>query len=276
MAAVSEQRKRMAEVESTAISHRAEAASLYRQAESLKQEAASLRQELASSRDSHRTQEAELRADVIGMRAEADATIEALRMQLTAATNKLKRSRDESGRSLSRQQSQLAEAHQALAALQHAADTHNRDVGESKARALEMQADLQALQADHARLSEQCDTAQACNASLRHDLKICKRSLKQVTAHVQAQEEREDMLLQANRDLNAQLDRAELEVTRADRQRQTALDRCSSLQKQCHSLQDMAAMQVQVESKMYVHGVQRAKLSREDRIQAHVPTQGIM
>lgn len=81
----------MAEVESTAISHRAEAASLYRQAESLKQEAASLRQELASSRDSRRTQEAELRADVIGMRAEADATIEALRMQLTAATNKLKR-----------------------------------------------------------------------------------------------------------------------------------------------------------------------------------------
>lgn len=36
------------------------------------------------------------------------------------------RSRDESGRSLSKQQSQLAEAHQALAALQHAADTHNR------------------------------------------------------------------------------------------------------------------------------------------------------
>ena len=90
-AAVSEQRKRMAEVESTAISHRAEAASLYRQAESFKQEAASLRQELASSRDSHRTLEAELRADVIGMRAEADATIEALRMQLAAAANKLKR-----------------------------------------------------------------------------------------------------------------------------------------------------------------------------------------
>ena len=90
-AAVSEQRTRVAEVESTAISHRAEAASLYRQAESFKQEATSLRQEVASSRDSHRTLEAELRADVIGMRAEADATIEALRMQLAAAANKLKR-----------------------------------------------------------------------------------------------------------------------------------------------------------------------------------------
>ena len=100
----------------------------------------------------------------------------------------------------------------------------------------------------------------------------------QVSAHVQALEQSEQMLLQANSDLNAQLDRAELEVTRADRQRQTALDRCSSLQKQCHSLQDMTAMQVpvQVESKMHVHGVQRAKRSREDRIQAHVPTQGIM
>lgn len=60
-----------------------------------------------------------------------------------------------------------------------------RDVGESNSRALDMQADLQALQADHARLSEQCDTAQACNASLRHDLKICQRSLKQVRIHLQ-------------------------------------------------------------------------------------------
>lgn len=90
----------------------------------------------------------------------------------------------------------------------------------------------------------------------------------QVSAHVQALEQTEDMLLQANRDLNAQLDRAELEVARADRQRQTALDRCSSLQKQCHSLQDMAAMQVpaQVESKMHVHGVRRAKHTKEDRL----------
>ena len=87
-------------------------------------------------------------------------------------------------------------------------------------------------------------------------------------------EQKEDMLLQANRDLNAQLDRAELEVTRADRQRQTALDRFSSLQKQCQSLQDMTALQVstQVESKLHVHGVQRAKRSRADRIQAHVLT----
>lgn len=100
----------------------------------------------------------------------------------------------------------------------------------------------------------------------------------QVSAHVQALEQKEDMLLQANRDLNAQLDRAELEVTRADRQRQTAMDRCSSLQKQCQSLQDMTALQIsaQAESKMHVHGVQRAKRSREDKIQAHVPVQGIM
>lgn len=58
-----------------------------------------------------------------------------------------------------------------------------RDVEESRSRALEMQADLHSLQADHARLSEQCDMAQTCNASLRHDLKICKRSLKQVRIH---------------------------------------------------------------------------------------------
>lgn len=88
---ISDQRKRMAEVESTAISHRAEAASLFRQAESAKQEASSVRQELAGSRDSHRAAEAELRGEVIGLRAEADATIEALRMQLTAVTSKLKR-----------------------------------------------------------------------------------------------------------------------------------------------------------------------------------------
>lgn len=101
--------------------------------------------------------------------------------------------------------------------------------------------------------------------------------LVQVSAHVQALEQREDMLSQANRDLNAQLDRAELEVTRADRQRQTALDRCFSLQKQCQSLQDMTILQApaQIESKMHVHGVQRAKRSRGDRIQAHLPGQGV-
>lgn len=55
-----------------------------------------------------------------------------------------------------------------------------REVEESRSRALEVQAELQALHADHARLSEQFDCAQTCNASLRHDLKACKRSLKQV------------------------------------------------------------------------------------------------
>lgn len=55
-----------------------------------------------------------------------------------------------------------------------------REVEESRDRALEVQADLQALHADHARLSEQFDVAQTCNASLRHDFKICKRNLKQV------------------------------------------------------------------------------------------------
>lgn len=55
-----------------------------------------------------------------------------------------------------------------------------REVEESRSRALEVQADLQALHDDHARLSEQFDVAQTCNASLRHDLKICKRSVKQV------------------------------------------------------------------------------------------------
>ena len=81
----------MAEVESTAISHRAEAASLYRQAESARQEANTVRQELAAHRDAHRALESELRGHAIGIRAEADATVEALRMQLSAATDKLKR-----------------------------------------------------------------------------------------------------------------------------------------------------------------------------------------
>ena len=90
-ATASEQRKRMAEVESSAVSHRAEAASLYRQAESAKQEAASVRHELAADRDSHRALQSELRGHAIGIKAEADATAEALRMQLAAATDKMKR-----------------------------------------------------------------------------------------------------------------------------------------------------------------------------------------
>ena len=100
----------------------------------------------------------------------------------------------------------------------------------------------------------------------------------QVSAQAQELEQREGALSQANRELNAQLDRAELEVTRADRQRQTAVDRCSSLQKQCQSLQDMAASQmpVQLESKTHVQGVRRAKRGSEDRIQAHLPGQGAL
>ena len=90
-ASANEQRKRMAEVESTAISHRAEAASLFRQAEASRQEVAAMRQELSASRQSQGQLEAELRGHAIGVRAEADATVEAVRMQLAAATDKLKR-----------------------------------------------------------------------------------------------------------------------------------------------------------------------------------------
>ena len=56
----------------------------------------------------------------------------------------------------------------------------HRDIGNSRNQALEVQRDLQVLQADHARLTEQYDLAHICNAGLRHDLKACKRSLKQV------------------------------------------------------------------------------------------------
>jgi len=84
-ASANEQRKRMAEVESTAISHRAEAASLFRQAEASRQEVAAIRQELSASRQSQGQLEAELRGHAIGVRAEA------VRMQLAAATDKLKR-----------------------------------------------------------------------------------------------------------------------------------------------------------------------------------------
>ena len=90
-ASANEQRKRMAEVESTAISHRAEAASLFRQAEASRQDVAAIRQELSASRQSQGQLEAELRGHAIGVRAEADATVEAVRMQLAAATDKLKR-----------------------------------------------------------------------------------------------------------------------------------------------------------------------------------------
>lgn len=90
-ASVNEQRKRMAEVESTSMSHRSEAASLYRQAEASRQELASVRQELSANLQSQAQLKAELRGHTIGIRAEADATVEAVRMQLAAATDKLKR-----------------------------------------------------------------------------------------------------------------------------------------------------------------------------------------
>lgn len=95
----------------------------------------------------------------------------------------------------------------------------------------------------------------------------------QVSAQVRALQQREDTLSQAKRDLNVQLDRAELEVSRAERQRQTAVDKCAGLQKQCLSLQDLVSLQLpaQLESKLQAHWGHRTKRSRADRIQAHLP-----
>ena len=94
----------------------------------------------------------------------------------------------------------------------------------------------------------------------------------QVTAQARALEQREDILSQAKSDLNAQLDRAELEVGRAERQRQAAVDKSASLQKQCYSLQELVTRQspLQLESKLQAHGGHRTKQTR-DRIQAHLP-----
>ena len=47
-----------------------------------------------------------------------------------------------------------------------------RDAQQASSRALDLQHDLQSLQADHARLAEE--------SSLQHDLKLARHSLKQV------------------------------------------------------------------------------------------------
>ena len=86
-----EQRKSCAQAESTAVSHRAEAASLFRQAEAGRQELVALKQELASSRQRASEVQSELRSEAIGVKAEADATARALRSQLAASADKLRR-----------------------------------------------------------------------------------------------------------------------------------------------------------------------------------------
>lgn len=86
-----EQRKRLTEAESTAVSHRAEAASLFRQAEAARQEVAALKQEVMHSRQSRSEVESELRGQAIGLKADAQATVEALRSQLAASADKLRR-----------------------------------------------------------------------------------------------------------------------------------------------------------------------------------------
>ena len=55
---------------------------------------------------------------------------------------------------------------------------------DASSRAAQTRGELDALQADHARLSEQYDMVQSCNVALRHDLKAWKRSMKQV--HIRA------------------------------------------------------------------------------------------
>lgn len=91
----------------------------------------------------------------------------------------------------------------------------------------------------------------------------------QATSHASQLSRREEDLAQAQRDLSLQLDRTELEAVRADRQRQAAVTKCQSLQKQCSSLQDMALMPIDLTSPDYKarHG---SKRSRRDKIPAFV------
>lgn len=49
-----------------------------------------------------------------------------------------------------------------------------------RSKATEVADELRSLHADHARLAEQYEAAQSCNAGLHHDLKTYRRSLKQV------------------------------------------------------------------------------------------------
>lgn len=79
--------------------------------------------------------------------------------------------------------------------------------------------------------------------------------------------QREADLAHAQRELSLQLDRAELEAVRADRQRQTAVSKCHSLQKQCNSLQDMALTPLDLSSPQY-KARHRCKRSRSDKIPA--------
>ena len=100
----------------------------------------------------------------------------------------------------------------------------------------------------------------------------------QVSGQVRSLEQQQAVLTQAKRDLNVQLDRAELEVSRADRQRQNAVDKCTSLQKQCHSLQGMVAGQLplQLDGKVQAHAGHKSKRSRGNEIQAYLPGHDIL
>ena len=111
----------------------------------------------------------------------------------------------------------------------------------------------------------------------------CKQTLRlaalQAAGQIRSLEQQQALLTEAKRDLNSQLDRVELEASRADRQRQNAVERCTSLQKQCHNLQEMlmAHAPQQLEGKLQVHARHKSyKLGRGDRIQAHLPGQDIL
>ena len=100
----------------------------------------------------------------------------------------------------------------------------------------------------------------------------------QASAQIRSLEQQQALLTEARRDLNAQLDRIELVASRADRQRQNAVDKCASLQKQCHSLQEMLGVQapLQYEGKLQAHAGHKSKRDRGDRIQAHLPGHDIL
>ena len=89
----------------------------------------------------------------------------------------------------------------------------------------------------------------------------------QINAHAGLLSQREEDLADAQRELSLQLDRAELEAVRADRQRQAAVTKCQSLQKQCYSLQDMALKPINLASPEY-KARHRSRHSKQDKIPA--------
>ncbi|KAK9830560.1 hypothetical protein WJX72_012490 [[Myrmecia] bisecta] len=134
------------------------------------------------------------------------------------------------------------EASHATAELASLKAHYDREKQAAQQATSSMESEIQRLRIDISRLAERAEQASAAESALRPNLEDAERRAAQAVLRMTAALAQEEAAVRARKELHLQLDRAQLEQSRAERQRDAALSSNESLRRQCEALQDVALM----------------------------------